>query len=209
MLRAGRKIAPGLLFSALVGAIAHGDDLYLHLVHAPLVEADGACHGGADINDAAAVEGAAVVHAHQAALAGGDAGDAHGAGQGQGAVRGVFGSAAQAFTQSADAVGSFVERGLTHFAVLQRFLYTHGAVAAAVHCVWILLQLRFRACVPRRCCGTVLFAPAAAGPRQQDAGCQKNKKNARMPSHALILADMVELGNSSCACGVSFARAEA
>ena len=209
MLRAGRKIAPGLLFRALVGAITHGDDLYLHLVHAPLVETDGAGYGGADINDAAAVEGAAVVHAHQAALAGGDAGDTHCAGQRQGAVRGVFRSAAQAFAQGADAVATLVERGFTHFAVLQGFLYAHGAVAAAIHRVGLHLQLRFRAGVLLRRCGMQLFAPAAASARQQDTGCQKNQKNAGMPSHAFILADMVELGNSSCVGIVLFVLVDA
>lgn len=90
----------GLIFvAALVGAVAYGDGFDLHLVYSPAAT-DGAGHGGADIDDAAAVEWAAVAHAHVATLAGLETGDAHHTGQGQGAVCRVFAALGQAFAHA-------------------------------------------------------------------------------------------------------------
>ncbi len=92
----------GLIFdAALVGAVAYGDGFDLHLVYSPAAT-DGAGHGGADIDDAAAVEGAAVAHAHVATLAGLETGDAHHTGQGQGAVCRVFAALGQALAHGTD-----------------------------------------------------------------------------------------------------------
>ena len=103
----------GLIFvAALVGAVAYGDGFDLHLVYSPAAT-DGAGHGGADIDDAAAVEGAAVAHAHVATLAGLETGDAHHTGQGQGAVCRVFAALGQALAHGTDGAAIVVHRGLT------------------------------------------------------------------------------------------------
>lgn len=161
-----------ILLAALVGAIAHGDGFNFHLVHTPLVKADGSGHGGADINDAAAVEGAAVVHTHQAALAGGNAGDAHRAGQGQGAVGGIHAAVGELFAQGTAGVGAFVKRGLAHFAVLQGLLNVHGVVAVPVYRIGIPFEFGLRAGICRR--GRLeSLAPGTARAREQDGCCQQ------------------------------------
>ena len=184
-----------ILLAALVGAIAHGDGFNLHLVYAPLVEADGAGHGGAYINDAAAVEGTAVVHAHQAAFAGGNAGDPYCAGQGQGAVGGIHATVWKFLAQGTAGVGSLVERGFAYFMVLQCFLNSHGTVTFAVHCIGALFQLGFRAGV---CSGRALesAAPGTPGAGYKYAGCQSQEYDVSEEAHDGIVSDMLTKGNN-------------
>ena len=135
----------GLIFvAALVGAVAYGDGFDLHLVYSPAAT-DGAGHGGADIDDAAAVEGAAVAHAYLTALAGFNAGDAYHAGQGQGTVGGVFAAFGQALAHGTDGTTIIVDGGLTRFAVLQSCGDVHRAVAFAVYGIRASFQFWFGA----------------------------------------------------------------
>ena len=85
---------------SFIGSVAHGNGLDFDLMHAPAAT-DGFGHCRADVDDAAAVERAAVAHPYLAAFAGSYTGDPHHAGQGQGAVGCVFATFGQALTHGA------------------------------------------------------------------------------------------------------------
>ena len=177
----------GLIFvAALVGAVAYGDGFDLHLVYSPAAT-DGAGHGGADIDDAAAVEGAAVAHAHVAALAGLETGDAHHTGQWQGAVSRVFAAFGQALAHSADGAAIIVDRGLTRFAVLRGSGNIHRAVAFAVYGIRGSFEFGLGAGVIfRRIMST--FAPRTPRAAQQNAGSQYGKRYMGNYPHGGILS---------------------
>ena len=177
----------GLIFvAALVGAVAYGDGFDLHLVYSPAAT-DGAGHGGADIDDAAAVEGAAVAHAHVATLAGLETGDAHHTGQGQGAVCRVFAALGQALAHGTDGAAIVVHRGLTRFAVLQGCGNIHRAVAFAVYGIRSSFEFRLGAgIIFRRIMRT--FAPRTSSAAQHDAAGQYKQYSMGKRSHARMLS---------------------
>lgn len=126
-------------------AVAHGDNLHSHGIKPALVEPELLGHLGAYIDETTLDVRSAVCYAHNAALAGAVAGDAHRAGQGQGTVRGISQVGVQVLPNGAYIAVGLIMGGNAGGLVMQGAFHTHGHKAGAFHCVGgFLVALIFR-----------------------------------------------------------------